>query len=75
MIGSYVSEEDEHWKNYLVLAEIMDYLMAPDITEDEVGYLSVLIQQHHNQFVRLYTSASVIPKHHFMIHMPRLILK
>lgn len=75
MIGSNVPEENQHWKNFLKLLEIVDYLMAPDITEDEVGYLSILIQQHHQEFIRLYTINSAIPKHHFMIHMARLILK
>lgn len=74
MIGNSIPEGNEHWQNFLSLLEITDYLMAPDITEDEVGYLSVLIQQHHEGFVQLYTNGA-IPKHHFMIHMPRLILK
>ena len=34
-----------HWKNYLAMVEIVDYLTAPDITEDEVGYLSVLAEE------------------------------
>lgn len=75
MIGSNVPEGNEHWQNFLTLLEIMDYLMAQDITEDEVGYLSILIQKHHEEFVRLYTNASAIPKHHFMVHMARLTLK
>lgn len=75
MIGDNVSEGDEHWKNYLMILDIVDYLMAYVITEDEVGYVCMLIQQHHNEFKRLYSSASIMPKHHFMIHMPRLILK
>ena len=50
-------------------------LLAPEISEDEVSYLHILIQQHHETFVEVYPNASVIPKHHFMLHMPRLILQ
>lgn len=75
LVGQYVSEDDPHWKNYLMLLEILDYLMAPDIAEDEVGYLSYLIMEHHRVFAELYSSAHMIPKHHFMTHMARLILK
>ena len=49
--------------------------MAPEISEDEVGELTVLIQEHHVKFVQLYSNFSIIPKHNFMIQMPRLILK
>ena len=57
------------------LVEIVDLLMAPAISEDEVAELGVLIHQHHTLFAQLYGNSSVLPKHHFMIHIPRLILK
>ncbi len=53
----------------------MDILLAPRITKDEVAYLQLLIEQHHEAFVRLYPDASVIPKIHYMLHMARLILE
>ena len=75
MIGAHVPEDDSNWLNYCQMLNIVDLLMAPEISEDEVGELTVLIQEHHTEFVQLYSSDLVIPKHHFMIHMPRLILK
>ena len=75
LVGEDVPEEDEKWKNYVQLMEIVDLLMAPAISEDEVAELGVLIHQHHTLFAQLYGNSSVLPKHHFMIHMPRLILK
>ena len=75
LFGDDIPEGDENWNNYLQLLEIVDMLMAPEISEDEVAELSILIQQHHFAFKQLYTASSVLPKHHFMIHMPRLILK
>lgn len=75
LIGDQIPEGDEHWKNFLQLLEIVDLLLAPEISDDEVAELSLLIRQHHTLFCQLYTDSNVLPKHHFMIHMPRLILK
>ena len=71
----HIPLEDEHWQNYLKLLEILDLLFAPSISEDEVGYLSVLITEHHQKFVSLYSYSMLLPKHHYMIHMPRMILQ
>ena len=75
LISGHVPMDDTHWQNYPQLLHIIDLFMAQEISVDEVGELTVLIQEHHAMFVRLYLSSSVIPKHHFMVHMPRLILK
>ena len=73
--GEDVPEGDENWNNYLQLLEIVDIFMASEISEDEFAELSLLIQQHHFVFQELYTVSCVLPKHYFMIHMLRLILK
>lgn len=75
LIGEYIPPTNEHWQNYLRLLEIVDLLFSPCITEDDVGYLSVLITEHHQVFVSLYSNTQLLPKHHYMIHMPRLIQK
>ncbi len=71
----HISEEDEYWANYLLLLQIVDLLMAQDVTEDEVAYLSLKVTDHHTAFVGLYPEQSITPKMHYMVHMPRLILK
>ena len=63
LIGENIPEGDINWKNYLQLLEIVDLLMAPEISEDEVGELTLLISQHDTLFSHLYTSSSVLPKH------------
>ena len=75
MIAVDVPEDDPFWQNYLMMLEITDYLFAPEITSDEVAYLEVLIEEHHTTFTELYPTTSVIPKMHYLIHAPRLILK
>ena len=54
---------------------MVDLLFAPEISDDEIGYLQMLIVDHHTDFVQLYPECSVTPKMHYMVHMPRLILK
>lgn len=73
MIRSKVADDDEWWANFTFLLEIMDLLLAPESCSEQVGLLSVLISDHHQEFVRLYPSASITPKMHYLIHMPRLI--
>ena len=67
--------DDPKWVNFILMMEIVDLLFSPKLTQDAVAYLSVQITSHHEEFAKLYPSESVIPKLHFMIHMPRLILK
>ena len=75
MIGKKIPEDDDNWSNYLVLLEIVDLLFASEITEDEVCYLSTLILDHHTELCKLYPQASVTPKMHYLIHIPRLIME
>ena len=39
LLSKHVAEEDEHWQNYLLMLHIAGFLLAPEITRDEVGYL------------------------------------
>ena len=70
-----VPESDEYWQHYLTTLRVASYLLAPEIHQDEVAYLSVILTDHHETFVRLYPDASVIPKMHYLLHVPRLMLK
>ena len=75
LIGRYIPEGDDHWENYLLMLEITDHLLAPEITINEAAHVKVLIESHHTAFTTLYPEASVIPKMRFVIHMPRLIIR
>ena len=67
LVRGYVPVNDPNGQNYLQLLNIVDLLVAPEISENKVGELTVLIQEHHVKFVQLYSNSSIIPKHHFMI--------
>ena len=73
VIGDLVPE-DERWMNFLKMIEIVDILFSPRITDD-AAYLAALFCDHHEQFQLLYPDWSIIPKMHFMVHMPRLMIE
>lgn len=75
LVGEMVDVGDEKWENFLQLMEIVDLLFAPLSNQDDVAYLARVIEEHHLEFARLYPSSSVISKMHFMVHMPRLMLR
>lgn len=73
MIGQWVPEEDENLQLYMLLLDIVDILFAPEISPEDISLLSVHIQDQHRQFKIIYPSSSIIPKMHYMVHMPEFI--
>lgn len=72
MIGDLVVEEIDEWRLYTLLAEIIDIISAPYVRIETVPYLGTLIAEHHELYQRV-TGQTLKPKHHFMIHYPRLM--
>ena len=75
LIGDHIPDDDEKWENFLGMMDIVDLLFCPQITQDISCHVKWLIRDHHDEFSRLYPSSSIIPKMHFMIHMPRLMVQ
>ena len=71
IIGEFVPEEDQRWDLYLRMMEIMDLLFSLSTSDEYAAYIGVLINDHHHDFCQLYPDSAVIPKMHFMLHMPR----
>uniref|UniRef100_A0A1X7TW99 Uncharacterized protein n=1 Tax=Amphimedon queenslandica TaxID=400682 RepID=A0A1X7TW99_AMPQE len=61
-------------ENFLLLLTIVEYVFGPVTSEDVVPYLKDLIREHEN-FCQLYPNASIIPKIHYIIHLPEWLLK
>jgi len=70
-MGRFFPVGDAKYNNYLLMLEITAYLLAPEISLDEV--VKTAIEDHHRAFITLYPTATVIPKFHYIIHMSRLI--
>lgn len=75
IVGKCVPKNDKKWLNYLLLLDITDILFARRITEDTPGVLHAYIFEHHTNFTQLYPMESVIPKMHYIIHAPRLMME
>ena len=73
MIGHYVPENEEHWMHYIELLDIVDLIFSPTVHPNMPGYLEVTIEENLEMFATLYGGASIIPKMHFLIHIPRLL--
>ena len=69
-----VPEEDEHHQSLMLLFRLCFMLLAPHFSLDSVAYLSVLIEEKLHVFHKLYPTAKIIPKYHYLVHYPRQIL-
>lgn len=72
IIGDLVPEHDEVWRLYIVLTEILDIVTAPNVRRQLTEYFSILIAEHHELYCRLF-NRTLKPKHHFMVHYPRIM--
>ncbi len=72
IIGPVMPEEDEHWKCFLLLRQIVDIVLCPVVSESMSSSLKLLINEHHSLFFSLYNK--YIPKLHFITHYPEQML-
>ena len=75
MIGDIVPEHSEHWECFLSMLTIVDYAFAPVTSAEIVPYLKTLIKEHHECFCAIYPLCTVIPKLHYVIHLPDFMLR
>ncbi len=73
IIGDLVPEESDNWEVLLLLFEIYKIIMAPRISKAGTLFLKELIQDHHSLFLDVHIDHHLLPKHHFVIHYPRII--
>ena len=70
MIGEHIPLNNANWNNFTLLVTIIDYIFAP-LTSDEISsYVAMLLKEHHERFTELYPNSPIIPKMHYMIHLP-----
>lgn len=70
LIAGEISEDDPHWKCFLLLRKIIDIVLCPVVTSNLCSELKLLIREHHSQFVTLYGHGAYSPKFHFLVHYP-----
>lgn len=75
IIGQLVPEDDDHWKNFLLLLRITDFVFSPVLSRTSAMYLVYLIDDYLQTFVELYPHCKIIPKQHYMVHIPQWIVR
>ncbi len=73
IIGHRVNKDCPEWKLYIVLRRILSIVTAKTIHTRTYEYLSDLINQHHSLYRQCFPHDTLKPKHHFMIHYPRIM--
>ena len=73
IMSDLVDENSEVWELFLLLLDVFKMVMAPYISKGGTHVLRALIKDHHHHFLHLFQSRHLIPKHHNMVHYPRLI--
>jgi len=53
----------------------MDYIFAPVTTEDKCSYLKLKIEEFLTRFKQLYPDRSLIPKMHYILHIPSWMMR
>lgn len=73
MIGDLVPKNNQPWKLLCLLIQVVDTLLLPVFTVDEINLLRTIIREHNKLYIKLY--GDLKPKHHFLVHYPTCILK
>lgn len=51
----------------------MEYIFAPVTNVDKTVYLELLIEQYLSDFIHLYPGRPLVPKMHYLVHVPMWI--
>ena len=73
LIGDVVGAEDKIWQLYILGREICEIVLAPILDPAWLPYLELLISHHHT-LLKDVAPKAFIPKMHFIVHYPRLLL-
>lgn len=75
MIGDLIPFDNGYWNLLLLLLQCMEFIFSPSITLGATIFLAHIIHEHHSLFLELYPHLHLRPKHHFMLHYSRAIMK
>lgn len=74
LLGDLVPCNLEVWKWFLLLRKICDILLSKSVPIDIVYELKNLISNYLTLRLQLFPHDNLKPKHHYMVHYPKLIL-
>ena len=71
MFGSYITDDNPNWKNFIKLLLISSLLTAYNISSSTIEFLNWLIAKYLETYQELY-SKNLIPKQQYFLHYPWL---
>jgi hypothetical protein len=73
ILGDLVPVGNPIWKLYLLLKEIVLIVMVYEVQTGTPSYLQRTIEKHHKMYLNLSPNNKLKPKHHIILHYPRLM--
>ncbi|XP_066930562.1 uncharacterized protein [Clytia hemisphaerica] len=73
-LSGIIDPSDEYFMFMLQLMRIVNFLYAPIIKLETIQLLKHLISDHLHEFCRLFPDVNIIPKQHYTIHLPTMIM-
>jgi len=67
--------ENAVWQLVLLLREIVEFVCAPRLSEPQIAYMKVLIEEYVEMRLQLFPHVNLRPKHHYLLHYADLTLK
>ena len=75
ILSSLVDTDTEHWACFASLLEIMAISFSNTICQETILYLKTAVKEHLALFKRVFPDAPIIPKQHFLVHLPSQLFK
>ena len=75
ILRKFVTTDSRHWECFSSLLEIMGIVFSTRISLETIVYLRSAIKNHLLLFKTAFPDAPIIPKQHFLVHIPSQILK
>ena len=76
MVGTFVDDDDDdHWECFTLLCTISNLVCAFEATLEDSIYLAWIIETYLESFRLIYPTVMMIPKMHYLVHLPDQIVK
>ena len=75
IVSKLISTDSQRWECFSSLFEMMGIAFSAHISLDTVDYFKTAIKNHLQLFRTVYPDAPIIPKQHFLVHLPSQMLK
>ena len=72
-IAHLIDTDEEHYLFLIQLIQIVQIIFSPVIKLNTIQHLKQLISEHLMQFKHLFPDKNIVPKQHYLVHVPSMI--